>query len=76
MHSNKFKLYLQKLNGLTVFREILSVPVMIYLQKLLRVLQNDPIDENKLISAYGCFCAEIFKQSTNSFIIAMFAVKT
>ena len=65
MHSNKFKLYLQKLNGLTVFREILSVPVMIYLQKLLRVLQNDPIDENKLISAYGCFCAEIFKQSTN-----------
>lgn len=65
MHSNKFKLYLQKLNGLTVFREILSVPVMNHLQKLLQVLQNDPIDENKLISAYGCFCAEIFKQSTN-----------
>lgn len=60
-----YKTLAQKLNGLTVFRGLLSAPPIVHLQNLLSALEKEPADETAVIVAYSNFTAELFRQGTN-----------
>ena len=59
----RYKTYHQKLNALTVCRGLLFAPPISHLQNLLSALQEK--DADAIISAYGSFTAELFKEGTN-----------
>ncbi len=60
MNASSYQIYLEKLNGLTVFRGLLQNPVLQHLQKLLLAcLKKETAD---ISSAYGAFTAALFTQ--------------
>lgn len=63
MHS--YKNLTQKLNGLTVFRGLLSAPPILHLQKLLQAMEKEPFDADAVISTYSSFTAALFPQGIN-----------
>lgn len=65
MEQNKCTQYLQKLNGLTVFRGLLNAAPICRLRELLAALRGEPADADAIVAAYGCFAAELFRHDVN-----------
>ena len=63
MHAASCQIYSQKLNGLTIFRNLLKEPLIQHLQSLLKACGDK--DPDAIIPAYGAFASALFERDTD-----------